>query len=90
MSSTPSSKSSTSSKPYYRAEHIAAKLAREDYKALLLDLLAIIHRDGGQFTTLAGLQASLETAEQVVPELFQEHASMKRKVGSMLFGKRKT
>jgi hypothetical protein len=33
-----------------------------DYKALLNELLAVIHRDGGQYTDLAGFAVSVEDA----------------------------
>lgn len=81
MQSTPSSKSSTSSDEL-RSRYIADCLARGDHKALLLDLLAIIHRDGGHYTELVGLQASIEDAEKKVPLAY-------RKIASMMFGRRK-
>lgn len=80
MPSTPSLKSSTSSEPV---------LPAEDWKKLLYDLLATIHRDGGQYTHLAGFAVSYTDAEAKVRELYQERASMKRKLGSMMFGSRK-
>jgi len=52
MQSTPSLKSSTSSEP--------------NYEGMLKELLSLIHRDGGQFTTLAGLEVSFEEAKQIV------------------------
>lgn len=56
MQSTPTSKSSTSSDV--------------DYKALLEELLAAIHRDGGQFTKLAGLMTSLQEAHKKVESTY--------------------
>jgi len=34
----------------------------QDYRALLIEVLAAVHRDGGQYTQLAGLSASVEDA----------------------------
>lgn len=77
MPSTPSSKSLTSTE-------------REEFlEKQLKSLLAVVHRDGGQYTTLVGLDASLADAEAKIAALYQERASMKRKLGSMMFGTRK-
>lgn len=40
----------------------------DKYKLLLEELLAEIHRDGGQFTKLAGLMTSLQEAHKIVIE----------------------
>jgi hypothetical protein len=50
----PTSKLSTSNEP--------------DYKALLDELLAIIHRDGGQYTILTGYDVSLCDAKYIVED----------------------
>lgn len=71
MPSTPTSKSSTSS-----------DLTQADYKKLLEELLAEIHRDGGQFTKIAGLMTSLEEAHKKV-------IGMRKKLTSLLYGARK-
>ena len=34
-----------------------------DYKAMLDELLRVIHRDGGQYTVIAGYEASVAEAE---------------------------
>lgn len=36
--------------------------AQQDYRSMLNELLSIIHRDGGQYTALAGYAVSLEDA----------------------------
>lgn len=69
MSSTPSSKSLTSNEP--------------DYKALLDAVLNTIHRDGGQYTTIAGYQTSVDEAVTVVKGL-------RKKLSSMMLFKRHT
>lgn len=42
------------------------KAAEGDYLFLLKELLAIIHRDGGQYTVLSGLATSVEDATHAV------------------------
>ena len=56
-----SSKSSTSIDEARRA-YIIGRVNAHDYLTLLRDLLAIIHRDGGQYTAIAGLAVSVEDA----------------------------
>ncbi len=57
----PTSKSSTSSRMFQRAV-FEKKAAEGDHLFLLKELLAVIHRDGGQYTELAGLALSVEDA----------------------------
>lgn len=45
------------------------KAAEGDYLSLLTELLSVIHRDGGQYTILAGLPTSVEDAMKVVLDL---------------------
>lgn len=54
-----------------------------DYEALLLELLAEIHRDGGQFTKLAGFMTSLETAHRQVRELYRKNAALTARIGQL-------
>src|ERR1044071_4324530 len=56
----PSSKSSTSSEKENELRKAAYKQWAEEknYEALLTDLLAEVHRDGGQYTTLTGYAES--------------------------------
>lgn len=56
---------------------ITRMVNKEDYKGLLGHLLAVIHRDGGQYTELAGLHVSLEDAFAKVFELHRESAALK-------------
>lgn len=56
--------------------------AAGDYRLMLEELLAEIHRDGGQYTKLVGLKASLEDAHKKVRD-------NRRKLSSMMFKTRK-
>jgi hypothetical protein len=53
---------------------------------MLNELLAVIHRDGGQYTTLAGLATSLETASYTVTELYRKNAALRARVGRLVSG----
>lgn len=44
-----------------------------DYKTALLNLLARIHRDGGQYTGAHGIAKSVEDADLIVSELLPAH-----------------
>jgi hypothetical protein len=57
----PNSKSLTSNDESYR-RLIYSLAENADYRALLIELLAVIHRDGGQYTQLTGLAVSVEDA----------------------------
>lgn len=63
MQSTPTSKSSTSNEPH---------------EAMLLELLAIIHRDGGQYTKIVGLEGSYKDAKAKVEALLRLARSRNR------------
>lgn len=43
-----------------------------DFRQPLLDLLAVIHRDGGQYSDKYGIDKSCADAESIVSRLFQE------------------
>lgn len=63
----PNTKSSTSSRhDPQRLDCIQRFIVAEDYKGLLRELLAVIHRDGGHYTDLVGLDLSVFDAEQKV------------------------
>jgi hypothetical protein len=62
--------------------------SNDDYEALLLELLAVIHRDGGHYTTLAGLMTSLETAHYTVNELYRKNAALTARIGQLSRGER--
>jgi len=61
----PTSKSSTSS---------------EDYKAMLDELLAVIHRDGGQYTVLAGYAVSVEDAKKLHLEMRRQRNALQERI----------
>jgi hypothetical protein len=64
----PNSKPSTSTDDIYH-DFLEQLVKTEDYKAILNELLAVIHRDGGHYTLLAGFVASVEDAMHIVQEL---------------------
>lgn len=73
----PSLKSSTLMDESYRSL-LQEKAAEGDHLFLLQELLAVIHRDGGQYTLLTGLPTSVEDAMKVVIDLRTELRSLKR------------
>lgn len=81
----PTSKLSTSSDGYAAARRqlVAACIEKEDYKTLLLELLAIIHRDGGHYTVLAGLPASYELAEHTIPNTYRKLAAVSARLSKV-------
>ena len=84
MPSTPTSKLSTLSKEELAKAELnrVAKLVTDaDYRSLLIELLAVIHRDGGQYTNLAGLAVSFVDAEAKV-------INDRKKLSSMLFSRK--
>lgn len=74
----PNSKSSTSSDALRRS-YLEKRAAEGDYQTLLYDLLAVIHRDGGHYTALAGLAVSVEDAMELVCVTRSELLELKRK-----------
>lgn len=44
-----------------------------DYKGALVNLLARIHRDGGQYTNSWGLEKSCQDADLIISELLPAH-----------------
>lgn len=81
----PTSKSSTSSDSWTlaRRQLIADCIEKDDYKRLLLELLAVIHRDGGHYTELVGLQTSVEQAEHLIPETYRRLAALQARLGQL-------
>lgn len=71
----PTLKSSTSIDELF-AEALREKAAEGDYEFLLHHLLAVIHQDGGQYTTLAGYAVSIEDAITRVRDLRSEVANL--------------
>lgn len=83
----PSSKSLTSSRSDY-GRAVAHCVKNEDYEALLLDLLATVHRDGGQYTTLTGLCVSFLDAKAEVEDLYRRNASLEVRLDKALSKRR--
>lgn len=67
----PTSKSLISNNPLRRL-FIDQCVEGGDYKQLLIELLAVVHRDGGQYTQLAGFATSVEDAIARVEEMRME------------------
>ncbi len=67
----PTSKSLISNNPLRRVL-IESCVEGGDYKQLLIELLAVVHRDGGQYTQLAGFATSVEDAIIRVEEMRME------------------
>lgn len=57
MQSTPTTKLSTWNDGY--RDFLKGKLEKGDFECILKELLAVIHRDGGHYTLLAGLETSI-------------------------------
>jgi hypothetical protein len=49
----------------------------ENYEALLKEVLAVCHRDGGHYTILAGYSVSVLDAIVYVQELIRENRELK-------------
>lgn len=79
----PNSRSSTSNRDAFaeqRRQLILQRAAEGDHKALLFDLLAIIHRDGGHYTELAGTAVSVQDAEKLIVALYHDNAALKARL----------
>lgn len=61
---------------------ISIEEERDRYKAWLDELLAEIHRDGGQYTQLVGYLVSLQDAHKKI-------IGSRKKLSSLLFGKKR-
>lgn len=57
--------------------HIRKLAAEGDHLSLLRDILAIIHRDGGQYTELAGLDYSVIDAIEVIYDLRSANSTLR-------------
>lgn len=83
----PTSKSLTSSKRVVKDAqilHIRKLAAEGDHLSLLRDLLAVIHRDGGHYTELAGLDYSVIDAMSAFYDLLEANASLRSQVAQLL------
>jgi hypothetical protein len=59
-------------------------LNEPDYKALLDELLAVIHRDGGQYTVLTGYAVSFNDAKYIVEDTRKKLLHLKERVRQLL------
>ncbi len=75
----PTSKSSTSNSPQYGAL-LRQLVANEDYKSLLDQTLAVLHRDGGHYTALAGYAVAIEDALTNYHEMRRELEELRRRL----------
>lgn len=75
MPSMPIIKSSISSED---AANIKIAVEDDNFKWLLTHILADIHQDGGQYTTLAGLEASVADALCLLMEMRSELRALRR------------
>lgn len=89
----PSSGSSTSSKrdvSRYMDDLLRATVdgwcRDHNYQALLYELLAYVHRDGGQYTALAGLPTSFVDALRMVEALHKDNAALKARLEKLRNG----
>lgn len=55
-----------------------------DYRALLVELLSTIHRDGGQYTQLAGIAVSAEDAIEKVVESYRLNAALNYRIKQLV------
>lgn len=57
-----------------------------DHVVLLESLLAVCHRDGGQYTQLAGLATSVVDALRIVEALHKDNAALKARLKKLTNG----
>ena len=73
----PTSKSSTSINSLHRI--LLQQMAKDgDYKAMLNELLAVVHRDGGQYTALCGHATAVEDAMSIFYDLRRDLEELRR------------
>lgn len=85
----PSSQSSTSSESPEEAlirDAIEGWAETGNHKALLVVLLSHVHRDAGQYTTLAGLATSVLDATRLVDALHKDNAALKARLKKLTNG----
>jgi len=61
-------------------------VAAGDYSTLLFTLLAVVHRDGGQYTHLAGWACSIVDAMRMVEALHKDNAALKARLDKLSNG----
>lgn len=72
------------SSPLLTSSDVAELVRKEDWKVLLDAVLAAVCRDGGQYTILAGYQASIELALHQIPELYRKNAALSGRIGQLV------
>lgn len=82
----PNSRSSTSNKPDALTAIIDKAVSKGDLVTLLHSLLAVCHRDGGQYTELAGLTVSVVDALRIVEALHKDNAALKARLKKLTDG----
>ena len=82
----PNSPSSTLNSPDFLGRVVASKVIAKDHEWLLLNLLAVAHRDGGQYTELAGLATSVVDALRIVDALHKDNAALKARLDRLTRG----
>ena len=78
--------SSTPSEPDELTSVVAYNVDRFDYRALLITLLAVVHRDSGQYTELAGWTCSVVDALRIVDALHKDNAALKARLDRLTRG----
>lgn len=69
-----------SSEPDKLTQLVTRSVDKGDYGTLLYSLLAVCHRDGGQYTELAGLTVSVVDAMRAVEALHKDNAALKARL----------
>lgn len=82
----PSLPSSTPSDRDFMARFIKSLVEQGDHTEILLNLLAVIHRDGGHYTQLTGLETSAIDAFRIVPALYADNAALKARLDKLARG----
>lgn len=82
----PSLPSSTLSNPDLLTSLVQKRVDNGDYVNLLDCLLAVCHRDDGQYTTLVGWTCSIVDALRMVEALHKDNAALKARLAKLTNG----
>lgn len=82
----PNSQSSTLSKADELTAIVSRHVESGNYRVLLGSLLAVCHRDGGQYSELAGLTVSVVDALRIVEALHKDNAALKARLKKLTNG----
>lgn len=69
-----------------RFAHMHVCQPTDTLRAMLDKLLSAVHRDGGQYTVLAGQEASTEDAVNIVLALHKDNAALKARLKKLTHG----